>query len=65
MQKNKIMEKYLEYLKSLNNINIIEAIKIFEDNKVDENYLSKVAIDNEYLSYRTFLKSEKIIKILE
>jgi len=65
LQKNKIMEKYLEYLKSLNNINIIEAIKIFEDNKVDENYLSKVAIDNEYLSYRTFLKSEKIIKILE
>jgi len=59
------MEKYLEYLKSLNNINIIEAIKIFEDNKVDENYLSKVAIDNEYLSYRTFLKSEKIKKILE
>jgi hypothetical protein len=65
LQKNKIMEKYLEYLKSLNNINILEAIKIFEDNKVDENYLSKVAIDNEYLSYRTFLKSEKIKKILE
>lgn len=59
------MEKYLTYLKSKNIGNINDAILLFENNKIVENELSNIALDNDVISYRTFIKQEKIQKLIK
>jgi hypothetical protein len=59
------MEKYLIYLKTKNIEKINEAILLFEDNKIVENDLSNIALDNGIISYRTFIKQEKIQKLIK
>ena len=57
-------EKYIEYLKTIENENILNSVKMFENDDITFEDLERVVLDNNEISIRVFEKKEKVSRIL-
>ena len=57
-------QKYIEFLKTIENETILNSVKLFENDDITFEDLERVVLDNKEISFRVFNNKEKVSRIL-